>query len=675
MKRFRFPRCTIIILVFAISALCASAQQIILDKPLRVGSLTVFPDLNDENRYYYLTDKPKLALDENGNPQFSFIRYVENVKSSASTDETITEGQGGGIIHAVVELSVSQEQRDEAQSELARIKPNARIEGPIIFKSGVFGLVSAFNEEDGELGRRVVGLGTAPILDGHKAAISMQLTKLGAKILWESFRMATPDVSFTFEMQLEGYRLPKRATIEANFDQIYDHRNFQLGVAAPILAGEIKDAFDDLQNSGAIKVTQIGSDESMDALINTAYNKIMEMMFQPATSRGTPSLGSLASSLGTNNTSLMDRATAMLRRNSQPAATTGRPGTQGRPGSTAGPGSTGSTGTTGTPVPSRTDTSGHVHADSAVAAAARALGTGSATSTGSTTQPSTGTATGTGGRGTGTGQGQGFDFAILASYEMKKERKRGSYKIELNKWTTDVIPIRIDENIGDLTRYMDDPKYFRSINLDDPVFRQREIFAFVDGYNADDFGQFINFVNVRLIKKHQGGDFTNDEVKIDRFNFNKSGNYFKMLYGWKEDNDRSKWFEYEYEIQWSFFGGKTIEEPPKKTTFGAISLVPPLQRRTIDFRADPAFLEGVRAILITLYFNLGDREEVKQVSMSSTNNFISQKVDFIFPPNQVEYDYEITWRIRDESGKSKTITSGRRTTNDTILFVDEIPEN
>jgi hypothetical protein len=211
--------------------------------------------------------------------------------------------------------------------------------------------------------------------------------------------------------------------------------------------------------------------------------------------------------------------------------------------------------------------------------------------------------------------------------------------------------------------------------LDDPVYRQREVFAFIDGYNADDFGQFINFVNVRMLKEHDNGDVTNDEVKIDRYNFNKSGNYFKMLYGWKGDNDRNKWFEYGYEVQWSFFGGKTIQEDRKTTTFGAISLVPPLQRRTIELRADPAFLPGVRAILIDLYFKWGDSEEIKQVTMSSSNNFLPQKVEFIFPPNQVEYDYEISWRIRDENGKSKTIRSGRKTTNDTILFVDEIPEN
>ena len=65
----------------------------------------------------------------------------------------------------------------------------------------------------------MVGLGNAPLLDGEKAAVSMQLTKLGAKILWESFQTPTPDISFSFEMDVTGFRSPQRAVIEANFDR------------------------------------------------------------------------------------------------------------------------------------------------------------------------------------------------------------------------------------------------------------------------------------------------------------------------------------------------------------------------------------------------------------------------------------------------------------------------
>ncbi|HYQ88223.1 MAG TPA: hypothetical protein VEU09_01190, partial [Candidatus Binatia bacterium] len=86
----------------------ASAQQILIDKPVRAGELTVFPDLNDPMSYYYVNDKPHLSLDANGKPQFSFLRYVENVRSGADQAEA-QEGEGGGIVHAVVALSITPE--------------------------------------------------------------------------------------------------------------------------------------------------------------------------------------------------------------------------------------------------------------------------------------------------------------------------------------------------------------------------------------------------------------------------------------------------------------------------------------------------------------------------------------------------------------------------------------
>ena len=57
----------------------ASGQDILLDKTVRAGELTLFQSVSNPNEYYYLSDKPKLAVDPaTGKPQFSFLRYVEN---------------------------------------------------------------------------------------------------------------------------------------------------------------------------------------------------------------------------------------------------------------------------------------------------------------------------------------------------------------------------------------------------------------------------------------------------------------------------------------------------------------------------------------------------------------------------------------------------------------------
>ena len=74
--------------------------------------------------------------------------------------------------------------------------------------------------------RRTYGWGvnacyTLTLLDGDKAAVSIQVTKLGAKILWESFQTPTPDISFSFEMDMSGYRSPHRALIEGAGDSAF----------------------------------------------------------------------------------------------------------------------------------------------------------------------------------------------------------------------------------------------------------------------------------------------------------------------------------------------------------------------------------------------------------------------------------------------------------------------
>ena len=656
----------------------AAGQQILLDKPVRAGELTLFPDLNDESVYYYISDKPRLSTDAEGRPQFSFLRYVENVRSGADQPEA-REGEGGGIVHAVVALSVTPEQIQTAQRELQRVKAGARIQGPVVYKSGKFGLVSSFKDTKGNLTTQVVGLGNAPILDGEKAAVSMQLTKLGAKILWESFNTPTPDISFSFEMDLTGFRSPHRAVIEANFDQIYESTSFGAGVATTFLAAEIRAAFEDLTRKGAIKVTQVGGDEKLEALLTTAYNKITEMMFAPLGGTGTPSLASLAGA-GGGQGSLLDRAGTMLQRGReetarenerirqenrdldaresqarQPQPQPAPAGQQGQQALSAGPGATPAPGAGGAPPPARE-----------VPLQARQAGVKPPSAV---TRNDAAAA----GRGQRREEAKAPSLAIVAVFEMKRIRQRGIFKIDLNKYTTDNLTLRFDENIGDLRSLKADAQHFREVNLDDPLFRQREIVVFVDGLNAQDFGQYINFATVHLRKTHQGGQLTDDEVRIDRNNFNKEGNNFKLLYGWKGDNDRRRWMDYEYQTVWSFFGGRTVEGPWVKGSAGAVNLAPPYQRRNVELQAEPdAIAQGeVRSITVKVFYDLAGAEQVRQVTLNAAKGQLSEKVEFMLPADKVDYDYEVTWRLKG----NRTLSSGRKTASDAILFVDELPSS
>lgn len=673
------------------ATLPAWAQQILLDKPVKAGELTLFPDLNDDKVYYYVSDKPRLATDANGRPQFSFLRYVDNVRSGADQPEA-REGEGGGIVHAVVALAVSPEQLGDARRELQRVRPGARIEGPVVFKSGKFGLVSSFKDPQGGFTTQVVGLGNAPILDGEKAAVSMQLTKQGAKVLWESFNTPTPDISFSFEMDMTGFRSPHRAVIEADFDQIYEHQAFGAGLASSYLSAEIKTAFDDLTRKGAIKLTQVGADEKLDALITTAYNKIADMMFAPMGGTGTPDLTSLAGAAGGQG-SLLDRASTQLQRARQEAdqenariRAENRAADERAAATRTTPPPATATATATQPTPPAATAQPGGRSDSRDISAAQQVpaeqaGPAVPAQARQTVQPPQETSQAPVSRAVGDPDPDRRAprkeevakpaFAIVAAYEMKKVRQRGIFRIDLNKYNSDTLTLRFDENIGDLRSLKGDAAHFREVNLDDPLFRQREIVAFVDGLNAQDFGQYVNFVNVRLRKTHQGGQITDDEVRIDRNNFNKEGNNFKLLYGWKGDNDRRRWMDYEYKTAWSFFGGNAIEGDWQRASSGAINLAPPYQRRTVELQADPALIgqAGVRAITVKLYYSLGGVEQSRTVSLNPAKGQLSERVEFMLPANQYDYGYEISWRLPG----NKTVSSGRKTTSDAILFVDELP--
>ena len=694
------------------------AQQLLLDKPVKAGELNLFPDLSDEMSYYYIPDKVNLASDAGGTPQFSFLRYVENVRSGAGQPEA-REGEGGGIVHALVSLGVSPEQLGSAQRELQRLKPGARIQGPVLFKSGRFALVSSFTDTKGNLSQQVVGLGNAPLLDGEKAAVSIQLTKLGSKILWESFDMPAPDISFHFEMDISGFRSPRRAIVDADWSKIYSHEAFSSAIATQYLAAEVSKTFDELRTTDAIKITQIGTDAQMEGVIETAYKIIEQRMFEPAGGTGSSSPEAMTAA-GSGQASLLDRATARLRE-AQAAVTANNARIRGEnretrarndqarveQGQAAGALSRAeqadaraeraeieagfargraelaatrleyarkpaSSETIGYPVPEAVEYAEKEASElSKQAEVAQAEATRLRDEAGRAQAAADSTTV-------AAPEPQALEeeqaapaLSVMAMLEMRKVKQSGTFHVDLNKYVPENMTLSFDDNIGDLRRLKQDGAHFRQVNLDDPLFKQREIVAMVDGLDATDFGQFINFVDVRLRKKHAEGDESSDEVRVDRNNFNEQGDNFKLLYGWKNDNDRRRWMEYEVQTTWSFIGGKTVVEPWWKTTRGTVVLAPPYRRRTVALDGTPETLQqsGVRAVTVKLYYDLAGAEQSKQVTLNVARGLVADRIEFLSPPEVSEYAYEITWQLRG----NKFLSVPRQKAISDIIYVDELP--
>jgi hypothetical protein len=628
-----------------VAAARLTGQDVLLDRPVRAGQLTAFPSVSDTTRYYYVVDRARLATDSAGTPMFSFLRYAQTAGTAVDASER-AEAEGGGIVHAVVTLAITPEQLRDARQELRRVRPGAQLMGPIVYRNGRFGLITSFRDPAGNLVTQVAGMGMAPVLEHGGAAISINLTKQGAKILWESFSTAAPDVSFSFEMEMSGFHSPKRARIEADWERVYEHQAFGAGFASDYLAAEIRGAFEDLRRTGAIRVTQIGEDAQLDQLINQAYTKLQEQMFEPLNGTGTPDLASMA---GTANgqPGLLDRATSLLAASRAEARREENGGTRSGGPSAAGPAMPRDSSFV---PPSDTGTREAGRLSDAEGTAREARGPRRSEQV---TTPS---------------------FAIVASYQMRRQRQSGRYTIDFNKYTADNLTLRFDQPIGDLSRLRNDARHFRQVNLEDPLYRQREVTAILDGLNAEDFAKYVNFVTVTLRKRHPSGAVTLREARIDRVNFNRVGNAVRLEpYGWNGETPatREAWFDYDYQTAWSFFGGRDTTITWRSTRANAVTLSPPYRRTVVTLEADSAELAdaNVRLITVKAFYRLGGVERQEQVTLNPRRGQLAGRLEFVLPADQPAYGYEITWQLRG----NVTRTTGRRTTSATTLVVDEVP--
>jgi tetratricopeptide (TPR) repeat protein len=262
-------------------------------------------------------------------------------------------------------------------------------------------------------------------------------------------------------------------------------------------------------------------------------------------------------------------------------------------------------------------------------------------------------------------------FAIIASYRMRRIKHSGKAVINLNQWTQESLIFRFDENIGGLSKYIDNPSFFRAVNLDDPVYKQREVVVILDGQDSEDFSKYINYVTVQIRKEHENGKLTHDELKIDRNNFNSDTNRFMMMYGWKGDNNREDWLEYRYRTQWSFHGGVQKQEDWKTSNDFVITVTPPHKYRRVILETDPSVFKdrGVRDASIKFYSNFYGKEMVKQVTIRTRENVFTKELEYAHPEGNFDYEYEITWHLRG----GVVLKSGRLKSSSDVIYCDELP--
>ncbi len=290
----------------------AGAQQVSIDRGVRAEGLWCFPLVTNPREYVYIPDESRLATDEQGRPQFSFIRYAMTKPGETESANTISAAAGGGILTLLLLYETPPERVQEAQRALREIvhDDEARIRGPIVFDKGRYALVSSIINPDGGTQRKILASGAAPVLEGNRIALSFDLTPQQASLLLQSFAMATPDVSVVFDMTFSGLTDAYEAELTVDWSEVRKSKAFSAGGTIYFVSADVEMAFDDLLRNNAIRLRSSGSDESMEALLNNVYAKLLELMFRPVEPDRVPEAqrGGLGEALG----ALIDQRSGIL---------------------------------------------------------------------------------------------------------------------------------------------------------------------------------------------------------------------------------------------------------------------------------------------------------------------------------------------------------------------------
>src|SRR5688500_19734604 len=116
-----------------------------IDRGVQAAGLWCFPLASEPATYVYIPSAARLATDDGGRPQFSFVRYVAAAQAGATGEESIRQAGGGGILHFLVLIETPEGAVAEALRVLREKLKNddVALRGPVVFAEGRYALVSS----------------------------------------------------------------------------------------------------------------------------------------------------------------------------------------------------------------------------------------------------------------------------------------------------------------------------------------------------------------------------------------------------------------------------------------------------------------------------------------------------------------------------------------------------
>lgn len=278
-----FARNLLCFLLLMLTSEFTLAQRVELGHGVRSAGLWTFPLVGQPEQWVYIPAEARIALNSEGGPQFSLLRFSRVDSKAESQDTSITEAEGGAILNFLIEYHTPDALIARAQNELREQlgNDNVVIRGPMIFESGRYTLISSILNDRGISRDVTLMAGAAPVLEGNKLALSFELDKDRASMLMESFQMATPDISLVFDLEFSGLTDAYDAQVIVDWEKMRESSAFKGGGRVLWVQADIGAEFSRLTQNTSIDMVSSGQSASMEALTARVYEKLLEILFEP----------------------------------------------------------------------------------------------------------------------------------------------------------------------------------------------------------------------------------------------------------------------------------------------------------------------------------------------------------------------------------------------------------
>lgn len=260
------------------------------EHPIQINGFTLFRDLNDTRRYYYLP-KSEVLLSEGGK-KFDFVAYHDfNTAEGKKNPTGENENLKGGYLTLEVELkNPDNDTLNNFKEELIKISENITGEDiiitPVQFNEGEVRLIILGNDgkDDGQNAKiRVVGSHKPSLYDKENAVFSVKLGAIEAEIIHKLLKnkltgennsnaSKSSQLAVMYDLTYKGVEPAHNVEITVNFNAVDEYKNHKFKFDSEFNSNKDNKTDSDQKEDGDGYNIKVIADADVDVMLRELTN-------------------------------------------------------------------------------------------------------------------------------------------------------------------------------------------------------------------------------------------------------------------------------------------------------------------------------------------------------------------------------------------------------------------